>query len=41
LKKNNNLRYSDFQFIRILGMGAFSKVELVERKGIKYALKII
>ena len=36
-----NKYYNEYKFISILGSGAFSKIELVEKDGVKYALKII
>ena len=36
-----NKYYNDYKFISFLGSGAFSKIELVEKDGIKYALKTI
>ena len=36
-----NKYYNEYKFIKKIGKGAFSKVELVEKNGIKYALKII
>ena len=36
-----NKYYNEYKFISFLGSGSFSKIELVEKDGIKYALKII
>ena len=36
-----NKYYNEYKFISFLGSGTFSKIELVEKDGIKYALKII
>ena len=36
-----NKYYNEYKFISFLGSGAFSKIELVEKDGIKYALKVI
>ena len=36
-----NKYYNGYKFIKKLGKGAFSKVELVEKDDVKYALKII
>ena len=38
---NGNKYYNEYKFISYLGSGAFSKIELVEKDGVKYALKII
>jgi [calcium/calmodulin-dependent protein kinase] kinase len=39
--ENGNKYYNDYKFVSFLGSGAFSKIELVEKDGVKYALKII
>ena len=39
--EDGNKYYNDYKFISFLGSGAFSKIELVEKNGVKYALKII
>ena len=36
-----NKYYNEYKFISFLGSGSFSKIELVEKDGVKYALKII
>ena len=36
-----NKYYNEYKFISFLGSGSFSKIELVEKDGIKYALKNI
>ena len=36
-----NKYYNEYKVVSILGSGAFSKIELVEKEGVKYALKII
>ena len=36
-----NKYYNEYKFISFLGSGAFSKIELVEKDGVKYALKTI
>ena len=36
-----NKYYNEYKFISFLGSGTFSKIELVEKEGVKYALKII
>jgi [calcium/calmodulin-dependent protein kinase] kinase len=36
-----NKYYNEYKFISFLGSGSFSKIELVEKEGVKYALKII
>ena len=36
-----NKYYNEYKFISFLGSGAFSKIELVEKDGKKYAMKII
>ena len=39
--KEGNKYYNEYKFISFLGSGSFSKIELVEKDGVKYALKII
>ena len=39
--ENGNKYYNEYKFISFLGSGAFSKIELVEKDGVKYAMKII
>ena len=39
--ENGNKYYNEYKFITFLGSGTFSKIELVEKDGIKYAMKII
>ena len=39
--EKGNKYYNEYKFISYLGSGAFSKIELVEKEGVKYALKII
>ena len=39
--ESGNKYYNDYKFVSFLGSGAFSKIELVEKDGVKYALKII
>ena len=39
--EQGNKYYNEYKFISILGSGAYSKIELVEKDGVKYALKII
>ena len=39
--QKGNKYYNEYRFVSFLGSGAFSKIELVEKDGIKYALKII
>ena len=36
-----NKYYNEYKFISFLGSGSFSKIELVEKEVVKYALKII
>ena len=36
-----NKYYNEYKFISFIGSGAFSKIELVEKDGIKYALKVV
>ena len=38
---DGNKYYNEYRFISSLGSGAFSKIELVEKDGVKYAMKII
>ena len=38
---DGNKYYNEYKFISSLGSGAFSKIELVEKDGVKYAMKII
>ena len=38
---DGNKYYNEYKFISYLGSGTFSKIELVEKDGVKYALKII
>ena len=37
----DNKYYNEYKFIKVLGQGAYSKVKLVEKDNIKYAMKII
>ena len=37
----DNKYYNEYKFIKVLGQGAYSKVKLVEKDKIKYAMKII
>ena len=39
--EKGNKYYNDYKFVSFLGSGAFSKIELVEKEGKKYAMKII
>ena len=39
--EQGNKYYNEYKFISFLGSGAFSKIELVEKDGVKYAMKII
>ena len=39
--ENGNKYYNEYKFISFLGSGTFSKIELVEKDGKKYAMKII
>ena len=39
--EQGNKYYNEYKFISFIGSGAFSKIELVEKEGIKYALKVI
>ena len=39
--EKGNKYYNEYKFVSFLGSGAFSKIELVEKDGIKYAMKII
>ena len=39
--EEGNKYYNEYKFIKFLGSGAFSKIELVEKDGEKYAMKII
>ena len=39
--EEGNKYYNEYKLISFLGSGAFSKIELVEKDGIKYALKIV
>ena len=39
--EQGNKYYNEYKFISFIGSGSFSKIELVEKDGIKYALKII
>ena len=39
--EKGNKYYNEYKFISFLGSGTFSKIELVEKDGIKYAMKII
>ena len=39
--EKGNKYYNEYKFIKFLGSGAFSKIELVEKDGEKYAMKIV
>lgn len=39
--EEGNKFYNEYKVIQPLGSGSFSKIELVEKEGVKYALKII
>ena len=39
--EEGNKYYNEYKFIKFLGSGAFSKIELVEKDGKEYAMKII
>ena len=39
--EEGNKYYNEYKFISFLGSGSFSKIELVEKDGVKYAMKII
>ena len=39
--EEGNKYYNEYKFISFLGSGSFSKIELVEKDGVKYALKVI
>ena len=39
--EQGNKYYNEYKVISFLGSGAFSKIELVEKEGVKYAIKII
>ena len=39
--EEGNKYYNEYKFISYIGSGAFSKIELVEKDGVKYAMKII
>ena len=39
--ENGNKYYNEYKVVSFLGSGAYSKIELVEKDGIKYALKIV
>ena len=39
--EEGNKYYNEYKFIKFLGSGAFSKIELVEKDGEKYAMKIV
>ena len=39
--EEGNKYYNEYKFIKFLGSGAFSKIELVEKDGQQYAMKII
>ena len=36
-----NKYYNEYKYIKVLGKGSYSKVKLVEKDNIKYAMKII
>ena len=39
--EEGNKYYNEYKFISYIGSGAYSKIELVEKEGVKYAMKII
>ena len=39
--EQGNKYYNEYKFISNIGSGSFSKIELVEKDGVKYAMKII
>ncbi len=39
--EEGNKYYNEYKFISNIGSGSFSKIELVEKDGVKYAMKII
>ena len=39
--EQGNKYYNEYKLLKVIGKGAYSKVKLVEKDNIKYAMKII